>query len=103
MKIAIGDNVDSSKIDSLIYAKIESLPEVEKLVVAKRAGNKTIFIAQRPDKQFKYYWVQVGITHPDRFEPIYNFYVTPDKFDILYYDTEGDTTLTLKQWREKKK
>jgi hypothetical protein len=93
-------NYNDKRIDSIIYSKIESIPEVDKFVKTKRIENASIFIAERPDKTFKYYWVQVGIVHPDRFEPVLNFYITPNKFDVLYYDTETDAIWTLQRWRE---
>ena len=99
---AVNENTDSSKTDSIVYLKIEGLPEVHKLASTNGGDKCTIIIQQRPGFDFKYYWVQAGIMHPERFEAILNFYVIPSGFDILYYDTQTDTTLTLKQWRNRK-
>lgn len=91
---------DMNKIDSLINDKIASLPEFKELLKYNdRDGNVSIFILKRPQSDFKYYWVQVGRNHPERFEPVYNFYILTESFDILFYDTYADSTLTLKQWR----
>lgn len=97
------NDVDSVKVDSIIYQKIESLEEVRKLEKVKSTdGNITIMIVQRPDSSFKYYWVQVGVSHPDRFQPIFNFYMTIEDYNILYYDPINDTLITIQDWRKKK-
>jgi hypothetical protein len=91
--------VDSIFTDHIIYNKIEAIPEVKNLSYKKDSGKLSILIVQRPNNKFKFYWVQVGIIHSDRFEPIFNFYVRPRSFDIYYYDTTIDLIETLKDWR----
>ena len=91
-----------SETDSIVYSKIEELPEVNKIreMKMKEGDRVSLSIAEKPGVDFIYYWVQVGLMHPERFEPLLNFYVTPDKFEVLYFDTTNDTTMTLKQWRK---
>lgn len=94
---------DTTKIDSIIDDKVAALPEFRKLLKYNdKYGNVSISIIKRPQVDFKYYWVQVGRDHPERFEPIYNFYISPENLELFYYDPDADTTLTLKQWREKR-
>jgi len=92
-------NLSDFGVDKVIFEKIKELPELKKLSGKKYNGNISILIVQRPDNKFKYYWVQVGIIHPDRFEPIYNFYVKNPTLIIYYYDTSTDSIITLNRWR----
>ena len=90
----------SSTIDSLITDKIGTIPEVIQLNKRSDSINiVTIWVKQVPDTTLKYYVAQAGYTHPERFEPVYTFYVVPNKLDVLYYDTVTDSLLTLEQWR----
>jgi hypothetical protein len=90
---------DSIKNDSIVYSRIEALPESKELLkISKKTDPFSLIIWGRPGLSSPYYWVQVGLNHSERFEPVYNFYVTR-KFEVFYYDTLNDTTLTLEQWR----
>jgi hypothetical protein len=98
------DTFQQNQQDEKIYKIIGILPEVKKF--NKRYNLKeldkklNIIINERPDKAFPYYWVQVGVSDQYRFQPVYNFYLNKDDFQINYFDTSTDSVITLKKWRE---
>jgi hypothetical protein len=92
-------NIDSATTDSIVYGKIQSVPEVKNLEKEAIKENIMMMISERPDSDFKYYWVQVGINDTIRFRPVFNFYVAPNNFNILYLT---DSLMTLTEWRKSK-
>jgi hypothetical protein len=90
--------------DRKFYSIIEALPEVKsfnKRYDLKKLKKKIdIFIIERPGKTFPYYWVQVGVSDEYQFQPVYNFYIYKDNFQIGFYDTSTDSVISLKKWRE---
>ena len=109
---SLGASAQTEKMDSIIYSKVEKLPEVKAyLKNAQHVFNKSdaggnprvaTIIQNRPSGQFKYYWVQVGMMTDYRFTPELNFYVLPKTYEVRYLETTSDSVLTLKQWRKKK-
>ena len=63
-------------------------------------GNKSVIIRETPNVNFDYFWVQVGNSNEERFEPLYNFYVTPKNYFIYFLDTQNDTIISLEDWRK---
>jgi hypothetical protein len=102
--LKIVDTSQQNQQDEKIYKIIEALPEVKnfnKRYHLKKLDKKlNIIINERPGKAFLYYWVQVGVSDKYRIQPVYNFYLNKDDFQINYYDTSTDSVITLKKWRE---
>jgi hypothetical protein len=93
----------NNKAEKIILDKVAALPEVRSFLKTAKASKPMVMIAGEPDKDFKYYWVKVGISNMDIFRTSYNFYVDPKTLKVFYKDTmvdEGDDMLTLQQWRQ---
>ena len=92
--------------DDTLYNIISRLKEVKTLVEktnSKSSNQKVnIIINKKPDKEFLYYWLQAGVDDGSRFQPVYNFYISPKSFEIHYYNTANDSIITLSKWREKR-
>ncbi len=90
--------------DDTLYNIIESISEVKDFIKKNNSKNSNkkvdIIINKRPDKTFNYYWLQVGLSDKHLFQPVYNFYIKPESFQVLYYNTSADSPITLKKWRE---
>jgi hypothetical protein len=97
----IAMNNDSiAEIDTILEI-VSKLPEVVKLEQRYNIdGNKSIILAECPNGDFNYFWVQVGVSTESRFETIYNFYLTPQNYLVYFYDTESDTIINLADWRK---
>jgi hypothetical protein len=96
--------IDEKK-DSVATALVECLPEFKNLGLRfKKTLNSShhlaLLITQRPESSFKFYCVQAGDDNPDRFEPLYNFYVNLKDSSVFFYDTVADSVLTMQQWRK---
>ncbi len=81
-----------------------SLPEVKQLIEEQKdtCCHVTIMTKQTPDKSFRYFWLGVGVLDNFMFHTIYNFYVNPSNYAILYYSTPYDTLIPLQYWRKHK-
>ena len=55
---------------------------------------------QSPNKETDYFWIQVGFSTSYRFEPIYNFYVSPKNCNVFFYDTTNDSVIKVEDWRK---
>jgi hypothetical protein len=98
---SIAMNNDSIVEIDTVLKIISELPEVIKLEQRYNIdGNKSIVLVECPNSNFNYFWVQVGVSTENRFEPIYNFYLTPKNHLIYFYDTENDTIITLADWQK---
>ncbi|MES2062668.1 MAG: hypothetical protein V4456_12155 [Bacteroidota bacterium] len=95
-------NGQGTKTEGIILDKVATLPEVRSFIKTAKASHPALMIAGQPDKDFKYYWVKVGINNFDMFRTNYNFYVDPKTYEIFYFDTmadEGPQVISLKLWR----
>ena len=63
-------------------------------------GRKAIVLMQSPNKETPYFWIQVGFSTSYRFEPIYNFYVSPKDSSVFFYDTMTDSIIKIEDWRK---
>lgn len=95
-----------SNQEDTLYSIIGNIVEVTKLIkkVNSESPNRKpiIIINKRPNKEFLYYWVQVGIDNGIQFQPVYNFYVKKTNLEVSYYDAPNDSIMSLKKWREKR-
>jgi hypothetical protein len=94
----------SDKHDTLMMQQVHQLAEVKELerrITYNRDTTHHIVLAveKRPDSKFKYYKVVVGDKGPDKFQPIFRFYVDPN-LSVFYYDAPSDSVFTLDQWRK---
>ena len=104
-------NAQSQKFTALenkILDTVLSLPEVkqEEKKVEKLSKNKrhlSDIIYQRPQKDFKYYWVKVWEDNGRAYATHFNFYVNPKNLTIKFFDTVNDKLLDLPAWRELRK
>lgn len=102
-------NKDTGKIyrsflnDDTLYNMIGRIPEVKALI--KKVNSKyrservSIMINERPENDFKYYWLQVGIDNDAQFLPVYNFFIKDSSLAVSYFDTSKDSVISLKDWR----
>jgi hypothetical protein len=92
--------------DDSLYKVIEQLAEVRRFIQKINLRGNTqkvqIMITKRPDQNFNFYWIQVGIDDNIRFQPVYNFYVSKN-FQVNFYDTQKDSVISLQKWRSDKK
>ena len=91
--------VDSLGVDEAmdVVGKLKEVVELEHH--RKTKGRKAIVQMQFPDKTTPYFWIQVGFSTSYRFEPIYNFYVSPKNGSVFFYDTMTDSIITIEDWR----
>ena len=84
---------------------IFQIPEIVSLSTNEKyqsLGKKLNLITNRkPDSMFKYYWITVGLADDNRFEPLHDFYVLPQKKQIYYFDFITDSLLSLNDWRNR--
>lgn len=92
--------VDSLEVDKVmdIVSKLKEVIELERYYKIK--GRKAIILMQSPNKETDYFWIQVGFSTSYRFEPIYNFYVSPKNGNVFFYDTTNDSVIKIEDWRK---
>jgi len=96
---------DSNKNDSIAIAQVTALPEFNNILKWFQKNNKDttrhvgVVIGQEPVKGFDYYWVKIGVDHPDRFEDLEHFYVNAKDQSVHYLDIKTDSLMSLSQWR----
>ena len=92
--------VDCLNVDKAmdIVSKLQEVIELERHYKVK--GRKAIVLMQSPNKETPYFWIQVGFSTSYRFEPIYNFYVSPKKGSVFFYDTMTDSIIRIEDWRK---
>ena len=76
-----------------IISKLEEVANLEKRY--KINGKKAIILEMCPNKDFNYFWIQVGVSTTYRFEPIYNFYVAPKTYTVYFYNPQNDSIQSL--------
>lgn len=114
----VANKIINSNVDSSFFKKIKSDKNADEIIdivwaipeVKERANyieNKTkgarhlrVEIIETPKENNKYYLVRVGEINDIAFVTHFNFFVYPDNFEIKYYDTVNDTTLSLSSWRK---
>lgn len=91
---------DSSSSEEIIN-KIAAIQEVKQLMKEKVSDEKrvSINIIKKPAQDFKFYWVQVGISNKYLLQPVFNFYLDQYSKDVFILDTKSDSLLTLNNWR----
>lgn len=89
---------------------VSALPEVKKLfqIYADSPAHFEIIIAREPNLKLKYYWIKVGQRFSesgedayDYFLAHYDFYVTPNTYEIKNLDVVTNTPISLKKWRSR--
>lgn len=97
---------DSNKNDSIAIAQVTVLPEFNNILKWFQKNNKDttkhigVIIGQEPVKEFKYYWVKIGVDGSDRFEDLEHFYVNDHDQTVHYLDMKTDSLMSLEQWRD---
>ena len=81
-----------------IVSKLKEVIELERYYKVK--GRKAIVLMQSPNKETPYFWIQVGFSTSYRFEPIYNFYISPKNGSVFFYDTMTDSIIKIEDWRK---
>ncbi|MFD0764082.1 hypothetical protein ACFQZI_04420 [Mucilaginibacter lutimaris] len=92
--------------EQIILSKVAAMPEVKSFMKKARASQPQITIERTPEKDFKYYWVKVGLSNLGMYRTASNFYVDPEVYKIYYVDNmtgQGEQLLTLTQWRKWRK
>ena len=84
-----------------VISKLEEVINFEKRYIIN--GRKAIMLEMCPNKDFNYFWIQVGISTIYRFEPIYNFYVAPKTYTVYFYNPKNDSIQSLSIWRRIRK
>jgi hypothetical protein len=97
---------DSNKNDSIAIAQVTALPEFNNILKWFQKSNKDttkqigVIIGQEPIKDFKYYWVKVGVNDSnDEFKDLEHFYVNAKDQSVHYLDVKTDSLMSLEQWR----
>jgi hypothetical protein len=91
------DCLEVGKVMGLV-GKLQEVRELERDYKVK--GRKAIVLMQSPNMDTPYFWIQVGFSTSYRFEPIYNFYVSPKKGSVFFYDTMTDSIIRIEDWRK---
>ena len=91
------DCLEVGKVMGLV-GKLQEVRELERDYKVK--GRKAIVLLQSPNMDTPYFWIQVGFSTVYRFEPIYNFYVSPKKGSVFFYDTMTDSIIRIEDWRK---
>ena len=91
------DCLEVGKVMGLV-GKLQEVRELERDYKVK--GRKVIVLLQSPNMDTPYFWIQVGFSTSYRFEPIYNFYVSPKKGSVFFYDTMTDSIIRIEDWRK---
>lgn len=91
------DCLEVGKVMGLV-GKLQEVRELERDYKVK--GRKAIVLMQSPNMDTPYFWIQVGFSTVYRFEPIYNFYVSPKKGSVFFYDTMTDSIIRIEDWRK---
>lgn len=91
------DCLEVGKVMGLV-GKLQEVRELERDYKVK--GRKAIVLMQSPNMDTPYFWIQVGFSTSYRFEPIYNFYVSPKKSSVFFYDTMTDSIIRIEDWRK---
>jgi hypothetical protein len=89
-----------ARTEAMILHKVRALPEVKEwFATAKKS--KPALLLNEPDKDSKYYSVQVGISNMDMFRTAYYLYIDPKKLKIYFWDQldTANSNITLQQWR----
>ena len=94
-----------NRLESKIIDTIFSLKEVkerQKYIEEQTKGKRhlQIWIADKPNMTNKYYWIKVGEDNGINLVTHFNFNVYPDSMSIMYFDTQNDKEITLKEWRK---
>ena len=92
--------VDCLEVDKVmgLVGKLQEVRELERDYKVK--GRKAIVLMQSPKMDTPYFWIQVGFSTVYRFEPIYNFYVSPKNGSVFFYDTMTDSIIKIEDWRK---
>ncbi len=87
------------------FVRISNLSKVKKMD-GELSSNPTkpqhlsYILLKEPSKEFKYYWIQVGVNGPVRFETLFNFHINSKTKEIYYYDALEDKRIPVKQWEK---
>ena len=103
--IVSADTVQESiALDSV--NKIDEVRELSKFIdsVSNHKRGVTMLTLHRPDKQKRYFWIQVGYNNGIRFQAYYNFYVYAKDYEIKFLNTvKNDSLMSLADWRRSKR
>ena len=89
------------KIIDTIF-KLKEIKDRQKYIdqQTKGARHLQIWIADKPNLTNKYYWIQVGEDNGTNIVTHFNFDVYPDSMRIMFFDTQDDKEITLRDWRK---
>ncbi len=96
-----------NEIQEKIIDTIFKLAEVKKRAVqieeqTKGERNLKIWIVgDSTTGEQKYTWVKVGEDNGVSFVTHFNFHVYPPDMQIMFYETQNDTELSLSEWRKR--
>ena len=97
---------DSSKLEDKVMKIVFALPEVKELIDQNKSQkNKYPVVGQfrrKPGRNFKYYWVGVGIDDEHMFTTYLHFYVNPKTFAVSYFDVMHMQVIPIEKWRANK-
>jgi hypothetical protein len=93
-------NLENKIIDTIFQLK--EIKDRQKYIDRQTNGARhlQIWIADKPNLTNKYYWVKVGEDNGTNLVTHFNFDVYPDSMRIMFFDTQDDKEITLKEWRK---
>ncbi|OCX54606.1 hypothetical protein BEL04_10265 [Mucilaginibacter sp. PPCGB 2223] len=98
------------KIEALVLAKVKQVPEVKQFFRTAAGQRPDLMMDRRPDGDFMYYEVKMGLTGGDIFRTAERFCVDPRTMKVYYWDVMADdmafsssAIITLEQWRKLRK
>ena len=93
-------NLENKIIDTIFQLK--EIRDRQKYIEQQTKGARhlQIWIADKPNLTNKYYWIKVGEDNGTNLVKHFNFDVYPDSMRIMFFDTQDDKEITLKDWRK---
>ncbi|MBL4675716.1 MAG: hypothetical protein JKY70_05860 [Mucilaginibacter sp.] len=97
-----------NKAENIAVDKVRALPETKSFMHTARKSQPELMVARKPDRDFNYYWIKVGLANLEQFRTSMDFYVDAKTGKIFYLDLitgdeNGEQLLTLTQWRKWRK
>ena len=93
---------ESDKVEERILALVKKMREVNAYLKAHKKDNAMLLVERRPEADFKYYYISVGLGNLGMYRATTHFCINPKTFQVYYVDFmdwTGNGLVPLQQWR----